>query len=79
MKKAQFDLNMALSVQMNILRLRRWINRHLSKQVRPRVPSGSARFRMAYRANLKRLNQDRQFRFNAFRNPVRKRQEIRCS
>ena len=75
MKKAQFDLNMAVSVEMNKLRLYRWINRYfsryLSRWTRVTMPAGSRRYRMAQRANGKRLDQDRQFRFNAFRAPTR--------
>jgi hypothetical protein len=71
-KKAQIELNMALPVELNILRLHRWINRHLSRRVRPRFKSGDSRYRMAYRANTRRWSQDRLFRWNAFRNPVRR-------
>jgi hypothetical protein len=73
MKKVQFDLNMALSVELNILRLRRWINRHLSRNAKPRRKAGDRRYSMAYRANGKRWDQVRLFRWNAFRNPARRR------
>lgn len=72
MKRAQFELNPALPVSLNIVRLHRWINRHLVKRARPRFKSGDARYRMAYRANARRMAQDRTFRFNAFRNPARR-------
>lgn len=71
MKSAQFQLNLALSVELNILRLHGWINQHLARRTRPRFKSGDSRYRMAYRANLHRLSQDRLFRFNAFRRPGR--------
>lgn len=69
MKQAQIGLNLSISVEMNVLRLRRWINRHLSRKVRPRFKSGDRRYNMAYRANARRYAQDRLFKFNAFRNP----------
>ena len=65
MKKAQIALNMALPVSMNRLRVRRWINRHLAPGAR--VKAGDRRYRMAYRANLRRSKQGRLFRFNGFR------------
>ena len=69
MKEAQFQLNMALSVELNILRLHWWINQHLAKRRRSRVKSGDSRYRMAYRANARRLRQGRLLPFNAFRRP----------
>ena len=71
MRTAQFELNMSISVELNILRLHWWINQHLEKRVRPRFPSGDRRFRMAYRANSRRHRQQRLFPFNAFRQPTR--------
>ncbi len=73
MKKAQLDINMSLSVSLNILRVHRWINRHLSRRVRPRWKSGDRRYRMAFAANARRIDQNRLFRFNGFRNAIRKR------
>lgn len=73
MKKTCFDLNMALSVKLNIIRLYRWINQHLSKSQRLKVKSGDRRYRMAFAANTRRMAQDRRFKFNGFRNPRGKR------
>ena len=72
MKHAQFELNAALSVSLNIVRLHRWINRRLSLRVLPHRRSGDSRYRMAFRANLRRMEQARRFRFNAFRSPIRR-------
>jgi hypothetical protein len=73
MRKADFTLNMSVSVEMNILRLHRWINRVLASDVKPRIASGSSRLRMAYRANAKRAEANPMFPFNPTRNPRRTR------
>ena len=71
MKTPQFELNMAVAMSLNILRLHRIINRRLARRIAIRVPSGSRRMRMAYSANARRYDQQRLFNRNGFRNPRR--------
>ncbi len=55
--------NFALSPSLNRLRIYRRIH-----AIERGSPSGSLRNRMAYRANLRRMDQRRLFKFNPFRN-----------
>ena len=67
MKKPQMQINLALPVSLNILRVHRYINTRLGRAGDRHGKSGDRRYRMAYRANGKRMEQDRLFRFNPFR------------
>ncbi len=72
MRQPQFSLNMVLPLSLNALRLHRYINTRLARTVPLRVKSGERRYRMAHAANARRLDQDRLFPFNPFRNRRRK-------
>lgn len=72
MRKAQIEMNLSVSLEMNILRLYRWINRHYARQRGAGIMAGDRRGDMAHRANVRRYAQDRQFKVNAFRNPMRR-------
>ena len=75
MKKPQMQLNLALPISLNILRVHRYINTRLGCARDRNLKSGDRRNCMAFQANAKRMDQDRLFRFNAFRNPRRSQRQ----